>query len=418
MKIDLTKSSFPNKSYEKWNISFEIAESTSGEVFRIDSSSSQPLITAQLSDNSLDIELHYDSNETPLHLNAAISAPIKLTVSATPAYIFLSDGKRILDEEWPLGKMDFSNASCSSGVVASFTDENTEEPPFKKEYTSDIENWKPYGDNTNIGDCMPFADGDIYRLYYLFDRRHHKSKWCLGGHRWAQVSSKDLVNWETHPIAIGIDEQYEGSICTGSVFKHNGTYYAYYAVRMSDRSPALLTWSTSTDGETFIKSKRYITLKEPYEGVSARDPKVFETDDGVFHMLVTTSVVDKEVGALAHLVSENLEEWKQLDPFVTLDIANQPECSDYFKFGDWYYLVYSNFGIAKWFKSKYPLGPWEAPENNLVAAQNVGVPKAAIIKNRLIFAGFTKEGKGYGGNFIFYEGLQKENGDLDFKKVF
>ena len=418
MKIDLTKQKFSDKSYEIWSIVATIDESLSGELFRIDSYTGSNLILAQMCEGKIDIELHYDYSETPLHLKTSVVSPVQITISATPAYVYLSDGKRILDEEWPLGKMDFSKAICSSSVPAFFSDEYVKEPPFVKEYTDDIENWKPYGDNTNIGDCMPFADGDIYRLYYLCDRRHHKSKWSLGAHRWAQVSSKDLVHWETHPIAIGIDEQFEGSICTGSVYKHNGTYYAYYAVRMSDHSPALLTFSTSKDGETFTKSGKYITLKEPYEGVSARDPKIFETDDGVFHMLVTTSVVDKEVGALAHLVSDDLENWKQLDPFVTLDIANQPECSDYFKYGDWYYLIYSNFGVAKWFKSNNPLGPWESPENNLVAELNVGVPKAAIINNRLVFAGFTKEGKGYGGNFIFYEALQKENGDLQFKKMF
>ena len=63
------------------------------------------------------------------------------------------------------------------------------------------------------------------------------------------------------------------------------------------------------------------------------------------------------------------------------------------------------------------MGPWEAPEDNLVAGKTVGVPKAAVFRNRLIFTGFTKDGKGYGGNFVLYEAVALENGDLRFEII-
>ena len=41
------------------------------------------------------------------------------------------------------------------------------------------------------------------------------------------------------------------------------------------------------------KSEQYFTLQDPYEKTSARDPMVFQDEQGVYHMLVTTSLVDK-----------------------------------------------------------------------------------------------------------------------------
>lgn len=413
----LQQGTLPACSPENWCLELEIPENVSGNLLRIYTPDQQELMACVYREGQLEVSLYYSARESPLILRSAIRTPKTVTVSGTSSkVILLSDGK-LLDEEWPLGKILFENALYIAMVQAVFQDVSAKEPEFVPEYFTGISSWKPSGENTYIGDCMPFADGDTYRIFYLFDRRHHKSKWGLGAHRWAQVSSRDLVHWRTHPIAIGIDEQFEGSICTGSHIRFRDRYYAFYAVRMSDYSPARLTWAVSTDGEHFEKSGQYITLTAPYESVSARDPKVFLLDDGQFHMLVTTSIAEHNVGALAHLVSKDLEHWEQLPPLVVLDIADQPECSDFIRFGDWYYLIYSNFGRAKWYKSKSPLGPWEAPDDNLVAAQNVGVPKGAFLNDRLIFTGFTKDGRGYGGNFVLYEAFQDSNGNLTFQKL-
>lgn len=410
-------SRFPRVVPDVWSIACRIPANATGGLFRAISPAGDEILAATLNENVLEIRLHYDAREVPLRLRATVVPPASVILSAMPNRVALMGEGRVLDEEWPLGVVPFADAECEAAISVTFSDSPVEEPAFCKESFTNIEMWRPAGENTNVGDCMPYSDGELYRVYYLFDRRHHKSKWGLGAHQWAQVSSKDLVHWETHPMAIGIDEQFEGSICTGSVIRNGNTYFAFYAVRMSDYSPARLTWATGTDGDHFTKSGKYITLKEPYESVSARDPKVFRTDDGTFHMLVTTSIAERNVGALAHLVSDDLLNWKQLEPFLVLDIADQPECTDYFRFGDWYYLVYSNFGRARWHKSRFPLGPWEAPENNLVAAQNVGVPKAAVVHGRLIFTGFSKDGKGYGGNFILYEAIPAKNGDLRFRQI-
>ena len=416
MKLDLANGAcFPAGEWGTWSLCVKFRQG--GELLRISAADGSELLTCVFAEDALTVTLHYDANAAPLTLRSARVAGGGFALSATPARVaLLADGK-VLDEEWVLGKIPFGGSSCRGSASAVWEDRAMPDPPFVPETFTDLSHWKPDGENTNVGDCMPFADGDLYRLYYLFDRRHHRSKWGLGAHQWAQVSSRDLVHWVTHPMAVGIDEPWEGSICTGSHIKNGDTYYAFYAVRMSDRTPARLTWATSRDGEHFQKSGKYLSLGAPYESVSALDPKVFRTEDGRFHMLVTTSFAKENVGALAHLVSDDLEHWEQLDPFIRLEIPDQPECSDHIRFGDWYYLIYSNFGQAHWFRSKDPLGPWEAPEDNLVAAEDVIVPKGAVVMGRLIFTGFTREGKAYGGNFIQYEAIPDAAGDLTFRKM-
>ncbi len=117
-----------------------------------------------------------------------------------------------------------------------------------------LQYWRPRGHNANVGDCLPFFHNGRYHLYYLFDRRHHRSKWGLGAHQWAHASTTDLIHWEHHPMALPITESWEGSICTGSVFFHDNVYYAFYATRKSDLTQHLGV-ATSRDGIRFEKTQ-------------------------------------------------------------------------------------------------------------------------------------------------------------------
>lgn len=101
---------------------------------------------------------------------------------------------------------------------------------------------------------MPFFHESVFHLFYLLDENHHQGKNGLGGHQWAHATSADLVQWEHHPLALGIDQDWEGSICTGSVFYHNQTYYAFYATRTLDRSEHL-SLALSSDGVVFEKTR-------------------------------------------------------------------------------------------------------------------------------------------------------------------
>ncbi|MBO4414275.1 MAG: hypothetical protein J5830_06185 [Clostridia bacterium] len=345
----------------------------------------------------------------------------KMSLCFGGARLALYAGDELRDEEWPVGKPP-SRLFLKNGSVGIISGCELDEEHVKNgddRIFSDVSSFRPEGTDSSCGDCMPFNDprDGRYRLFFLYDRRHHGSKYGLGAHQWAQISTSDGVTWQTEPMAIGITKQWEGSICTGSVIEHDGIYYAYYAVRMCDGTPAKLTCARSTDCRHFEKSGRYFSLTAPYESVSARDPKLFRTDDGIFHMLVTTSV--GETGALAHLVSTDLETWEQKEPFILAGRdVDQPECSDWFRIGNIYYLVFSLGGTARYRFSDNPTGPWTEPEDGgVIVDRTFRVPKAALLCGKTVFSGFVVDpGYGYGGHIELYEAKQHPDGTLGFSR--
>ncbi|HET6485610.1 MAG TPA: hypothetical protein VFH83_04275, partial [Spirochaetia bacterium] len=215
-----------------------------------------------------------------------------------------------------------------------------------------------------VGDCLPFFHEGTYHFYHLFDRRHHGSKFGLGAHQWAHSSSRDLVHWQHHPLAIPITEEREGSVCTGSMFFHDGTWYGFYATRLPDRSEHL-SLATSGDGIHFTKTEPnpFASPKPPYRHGPFRDPHVFRDEKtGLFHMMVTAELERPAVpgrgGCLAHLVSRDLRHWEQEEPFLVTGYGDQPECSELYLWRGWYYLVFSHYGLAHYRMARSPFGPW------------------------------------------------------------
>ncbi len=388
-------------------------------------------------------ELSTDARNRPLQLSLPVpslsageSHQLVLRYAGAKLELF-ADGV-LVDEEWPLGSLLPAESGLELGPAAeqvaiwnrALSDDEVLQLSGGREGRAERERrmlgaqlpvgqyWKPRGFNVHVGDCMPFFHEGRFHLFYLFDRRHHASKWGLGAHQWAHVSTTDLRQWEHQPMAVSITEEMEGSICTGSTFFHEGVYYAFYAVRMSDGSPAQLCAATSTDGMHFKKNPPLATLKEPYQPGPGRDPVVFRhPTTGLFHMLVTTELASPPVpgrgGCLAQLVSRDLKNWEQREPFIVPGYPGQPECPDYFLWNGWYYLVFSNDGVARYRMSRGPLGPWLRPKVDVFDGPRTGVLKtAAFTGDRRIGAAFLTSPDGYGGELIFREVFQHPDGTL------
>jgi len=281
-----------------------------------------------------------------------------------------------------------------------------------------------------VGDCMPFFHDGIFHLYYLLDENHHQALNGLGGHQWAHATTADLIHWQHHPMAIPITKEWEGSICTGSTFYHDGTYYGYYATRMPDHKQHL-SLAVSADSMNFVKTQPN-PFASPAEGYSPhhyRDPCIFQDKQtGLFHMLVTAALEDYPLegrgGCLADLVSKDLKRWELAEPFIIPGDGGVPECPDYFEWNGWYYLVFSTAGIARYRMSRNPLGPWRRPEVETLHGPAARVMKtAAFGENRRIGVAFLgtrhddKDNGGlqYAGNAIFREIIQHEDGSLGSK---
>ena len=373
------------------------------------------------------VSAQFDFNEKPLTLMAPVSSPDdRISVSFGKADIILFVNGEICDEEWHAGALSCGEcvlcemeATLAEGALC-----RPEEPDVKSRFTG-LDGWKPKGYNVFAGDCIPYVDGDTFHLFFLYDRRGHHSKWTLGAHQWAHISSKDLVHWEEHPIAIRIEDTSEGSICTGSIIKFGDIYRAYFCIRMTDRSPAKVTWADSKDLIHWERSSESFLLKAPYEPVTARDPLAyFDEEEGLYHLLITTSInrEDGFHGIIADFVSKDLSSWEDRPHLVEFDSTtrNQPACPDYFeKDGLWYLSYRDPQRINRYFYANGKRGPWLSIEDNFVLSKEYIVPKSAIFNGKIIFAAFKKDvfERYYGGTLHLFEAIPDGNGRLDFKMI-
>lgn len=293
--------------------------------------------------------------------------------------------------------------------------------------------FKPVGNNLFVGDCIPFYHDGTYYLYWLLDSAHHHALNGLGGHQWALSTSKDLKHWTNYPIVLGIDEDWEKSICTGSVVYANHKFYAFYATRLLNDGKVneQLSYAISDDGIHFTKQKPnpFYTSAPGYSKRNFRDPKVSVDANGVFHLFVSSNedsaFLPRFDGGLVHLTSKDLKAWTVEKPVLTGQ-PSTPECPDYFLWNGWYYLVYSDNSNTFYVKSKSPYGPWQEPSYqalnedwaNVVKTAQFGANRriaAAWIPNRLDDKDNNHEV--FGGNTVFREVIQLKDGTLDTKFV-
>lgn len=271
---------------------------------------------------------------------------------------------------------------------------------------SHLQYWRPRQIGAAVGDCMPFWHDGRFHLFYLFDRRRHGSKWGLGAHQWAHVSTTDLIRWEHHPMAIPISEEWEGSICTGSVLFHEGTYYAFYATRLPDGKQHL-SLATSADGVHFNKQGPAPLASPPegYDPLHFRDPfALFDEAAGLFRLIVTARLTDGRDGCLAQLTSSDLTHWQMAEPLLVP--GRVTDCPDVFEWNGWYYLLAE---YCYWV-SRSLEGPWIQPDPNRLDV--LYVPKTAPFReDRRIYASWLPD-QGWGGDLVFRELVQLPDGRL------
>lgn len=298
-----------------------------------------------------------------------------------------------------------------------------------KQRTTGIQYFQPIEPNLFAGDCMPFYHNGTFYLYWLLDEGHHAALDGLGGHQWALSTSTDLINWKHYPVALGIDEDWEKSICTGSVIADGDKIYAFYSTRVKEEGQVheQLSYAISTDGGfSFKKQQPNPFYYAPKECVSRdfRDPRAFKDKDGVFHLFISgyekDPILDGQGGYLVHLTSKDLKNWTE----TTSPLKGQwgvPECPDYFKWNDWYYLLYSVGGDTHYLKSKHPYGPWEYPRFQPMVERWGNVAKTAEFKNgRRIAVSYMNckrdnkdsDGPIWGGSIVLRELSQAKDGTL------
>jgi hypothetical protein len=305
------------------------------------------------------------------------------------------------------------------------------DPSIQK--TSHIQYFKPAEKHLFSGDCMPYYHKGTFYLYWLLDEGHHAGLGGLGGHQWALSTTTDLINWKHHPVALGIDnEEWEKSICTGSVIAEKDTFYAFYATRVKEDGEVheQLSYAISTDGGLIYKKQKPNPFYyAPEECISRdfRDPKAFKDEKGFFHLFISGNLKEPALdgfgGYLVHLVSSDLKNWKEIESPLHAQ-RGTPECSDYFKWNDWYYLLYSTGGHTYYLKSKEPYGPWIYPESQALIEYFGSVYKTAAFKDgrriAVAYSSCRKDDKDngdriWGGTILLRELLQEPDGTLSVR---
>ena len=196
------------------------------------------------------------------------------------------------------------------------------------------------------GDPMPFYNevtGE-FNIYYL--QEYRPNDWATY-HPVHLISTHDFVNYGESGLVLptGSRSAQDAAIGTGSVIKaHTGIYYFFYTGNKYQPTETecrqVIMSATSTDGLNWTKTNLRLAPDEWfYYHSDFRDPEVFRTEDGVYHMLVSTGKDERNV--LAEFTSPDCVNWTNRGVFMTTLWDRYYECPNVFKMGDWWYLVYS-----------------------------------------------------------------------------
>lgn len=278
-----------------------------------------------------------------------------------------------------------------------------------------------------IGDPMPFyKDGKFY-VYYLQDTRPAGDTF----HPWFLATTTDLINYtdEGEVIACGEDKSQEDALGTGSVFEHNGTYYAFYTAHNGDLSPKEKIYlATSVDLITWTKQPSF-SLEAPaseYDRNEFRDPTIIE-ENGVFKMLLSTraNYNGSWRAVIAQYSSTDLLNWTLETPFYDDPSTFMLECPDVFTMGNYQYLIYSNIDDydrrVHYRYRQTGTSEWITPERSPLDGSYFYAGKTASDgTDRYLFAwcptrdNYKDSGnKSWGGSLAVHKLVQKADGTLD-----
>jgi beta-fructofuranosidase len=230
--------------------------------------------------------------------------------------------------------------------------------------------------NRMVADIIPFFDNDYYHVFYL-KGHSDQTGWSRHQTPWGHLRSNNLKDWEQLPEAIfpgAINEPDGGACFTGSVIRKDEVINIFYTGfnpgLPSGREQIML--ASSRDGINFVKyAMNPILLPDNiiygYDE-DFRDPYVFWNEEEQCYWMLFTSgemnpVCGVRRGVIGLAVSNDLMTWNFKEPIYAPKKYPSMECPDLFRIGDWWYLLFSQFGRTEYRKSRSLFGPWETPSS-------------------------------------------------------
>jgi beta-fructofuranosidase len=287
-----------------------------------------------------------------------------------------------------------------------------------------------------VGDSIPFERDGEFWLFYLHEQRVDPKP----GTPWRLVRTRDFVTFVDDGVALpaGGATDPDFNVYTGSVLVgDDGTAHVFYTGQNPQRLGAnglpvqLVMHATSTDGmRTWSKDPALQMGATPgYETADWRDPFVFRAhDDDEWRMLIAARHdvgPERRRGVIAQCVSDDLTTWRPVEPFWDPRRYITQECPDVFQWGEWWYLVYSEFSerfATRYRMSRSPEGPWLVPDLDTVDSRAFYAAKTVERGGRRFFVGWiaTKEGESddgpwqWAGDMSVLEARQMDDGTLAF----
>ena len=195
-----------------------------------------------------------------------------------------------------------------------------------------------------------------YKGYYHIFYQYHPYSADWGPMHWGHSRSKDLVHWESLPIALAPDTKADEDGCfSGSaIVKDDVLYLIYTGHHYYDDGDPDHFWQNqnlaySTDGINFTKYENNpIIASAPEDNTHHfRDPKVWEKD-GKYYMILGSQGKDG-VGRAITYRSDDLKDWQYLGEIAKANGLTTEgfmwECPDFFELADKDILLLSPQGI-------------------------------------------------------------------------
>lgn len=276
-----------------------------------------------------------------------------------------------------------------------------------------------------VGDPMPFYKDGTFHVFYLQDARDGAKTF----HPWYKVNTTDLVSYtdEGEMIPCGTVEEQDGALGTGSVFEHNGLYYAFYTGHngaLDPREKILL--ATSADLKSWTKDESFaLEASWGYDRNEFRDPIIIRDEaTDTFRMLLSTRADYKGSwrAVIAQYSSTDLYNWTLEEPFYDDESTFMVECPDIFTQGGYQYLIYSDINDRMvHYKYRAAGSPdWITPANSALDGIAYYAGKTAYDgTNRYLFAWCpTRENHrdanpfGWAGSLVVHQLIQNQDGTL------
>ena len=285
-----------------------------------------------------------------------------------------------------------------------------------------------------VGDVIPWQEDGVFHLFYLHETRRTPKD----GMPWHRVVTDNLVDFHDagEALASGGPAAQDFNVYTGSiVLDAEGTHHAFYTgqnpahVGADGRPLQVVMHATSRDGMRSWQSRPEETFGATpgYETGDWRDPFVFrDAQAGLWRMLITARHghgPERRRGVIAQCVSRDLSTWEAAAPFWDPRRYVAHECPEVFQWGEWWYLVYSEFSDA--FTTRYRMarsieGPWLVPEHDTLDGRAYYAAKSAERDGRRFFFGWIASREGanddgawqWAGTMSVLEAEQRQDGTL------